>query len=100
MVTDINGYVPSPSDFPTADEQQAVERALAQALAPGTSLADRRAGVRGVCTNARIEDLARRGQDPRPPRARGGARAKVASRPLDCLLPSAVGNPTDLARTP
>ena len=60
MVMDITGYVPNPGDFATADERQAVERALAyMALTPGTPLAGlpiERVFV-GSCTNARIEDL-------------------------------------------
>jgi len=80
MVTDIRGYVPNPADFPTADERQAVERALAyMALAPGTPLAGlpvERVFV-GSCTNGRIEDLREAAQVARGRRVADGVRAMV-----------------------
>jgi len=80
MVTDIGGYVPNPADFPTADERQAVERALAyMALAPGTPLAGlpiERVFV-GSCTNGRIEDLREAAQVARGRHVADGVRAMV-----------------------
>ncbi len=80
MVTDITGYVPNPADFPTADERQAAERALAyMALAPGTPLAGLpvdRVFV-GSCTNARIEDLRAAAQVARGRKVASGVRAMV-----------------------
>jgi len=80
MVTDITGYVPNPDDFATADERQAVERALAyMALTPGTPLAGlpiERVFV-GSCTNARIEDLRAAAQVARGRKVASGVRAMV-----------------------
>ena len=80
MVTDIRGYVPNPADFPTPDERQAVERALAyMALTPGTPLAGlpvERVFV-GSCTNGRIEDLREAAQVARGRRVADGVRAMV-----------------------
>jgi len=80
MVTDIGGYVPNPADFPTADERQAVERALAyMALTPGTPLAGlavERVFV-GSCTNGRIEDLREAARVARGRHVADGVRAMV-----------------------
>ena len=80
MVTDITGRVPNPADFASADERQAVERALAyMALAPGTPLAGLaidRVFV-GSCTNGRIEDLRSAAQVARGRKVASGVRAMV-----------------------
>lgn len=60
MVAPIDGSVPAPEDFPNADEQARVRRALDyMALTPGTRIQDIRLDrvFIGSCTNSRIEDL-------------------------------------------
>jgi 3-isopropylmalate/(R)-2-methylmalate dehydratase large subunit len=80
MVTDISGHVPSPADFASDGERQAVARALAyMALTPGTpleGLAIDRVFV-GSCTNARIEDLRDAARVARGRRVAAGVRALV-----------------------
>jgi 3-isopropylmalate/(R)-2-methylmalate dehydratase large subunit len=80
MVTDISGHVPSPADFASDGERQAVARALAyMALTPGTPLEGLpidRVFV-GSCTNARIEDLRDAARVARGRRVAAGVRALV-----------------------
>jgi 3-isopropylmalate/(R)-2-methylmalate dehydratase large subunit len=60
MVGPVDGVVPDPADYDSADEREAVERALRYMdLTPGTPLVDVRIDkvFIGSCTNARIEDL-------------------------------------------
>ena len=60
MVADIDGVVPAPTSFPTPEERESVERALAYMdLAPGTPIVDIRLDrvFIGSCSNGQIEDL-------------------------------------------
>jgi 3-isopropylmalate/(R)-2-methylmalate dehydratase large subunit len=60
MVGPVDGVVPDPADYDSADEREAVERALHYMdLTPGTPLVEVRVDkvFIGSCTNARIEDL-------------------------------------------
>jgi 3-isopropylmalate/(R)-2-methylmalate dehydratase large subunit len=60
MVGPVDGVVPDPADYDSADEREAVERALRYMdLTPGTPLVEVRVDkvFIGSCTNARIEDL-------------------------------------------
>ena len=60
MGAGINGVVPSPEDFETADEQRACEKALEyMGLDKGTPIKDIKIDYAfiGSCTNGRIEDL-------------------------------------------
>ena len=82
MVVSVTGRVPDPADYADPDKRLAAERALTyMGLEPGTAMQDiavDRVFI-GSCTNARIEDLPRRGV-----RRRRQAGPSRASAPSSC----------------
>jgi 3-isopropylmalate/(R)-2-methylmalate dehydratase large subunit len=80
QVVALNGVVPSPTEAASADERDAMERALAYMdLGPGTPMGDVAVDVVfiGSCTNSRLEDLRAAGAVARGGRVAPGVRALV-----------------------